>query len=184
MRSLAPFFVVVFSIRYRASSFSFYNEKGERHETVLTARCARGFLTQRFGSTRSRLEFLLNTLAQYCFWVGFADDYGDYGDSCSLRSRFFLTQSFRSWRSLGSFLTPPVFYRLPIATRRSWNITHHTALPRSRRIALPIRFIASDFLLLSTHTVCCFMRHLNPVHASIPQKSLFENCGTVVRETC
>jgi hypothetical protein len=34
------------------------------------------------------LEFLLLfTLAQYCFLVGFAADYGDYGDSCSLRSR-------------------------------------------------------------------------------------------------
>ncbi len=52
----------------------------------------RGFLTQSFWSTQSRLEFLLLiTLAQYCFLVGFAADYGDYGDSCSLRSRFFNT---------------------------------------------------------------------------------------------
>jgi hypothetical protein len=26
------------------------------------------------------VSLLLNTLAQYCFWVGFAADYGDYGD--------------------------------------------------------------------------------------------------------
>jgi hypothetical protein len=34
------------------------------------------------------LEFLLlNTLAQYCFWVGFAADYGDYGDFWDFSSR-------------------------------------------------------------------------------------------------
>ena len=66
------------------------------------------------------------------FLVGFADDYRDYGDFGSLRSQFFMTQSFRSWRSLGSFLTRPVFYRLAIATMRTWNTTHQTVLPRSQ----------------------------------------------------